>query len=135
MKISQIYVLYYLPRLSVETGFWARKGDAVLNNTKLRGLRRIHNFIQQTGPYGISSLRIAFSIIYTQSCRNQGGGRGGLLPIPEFGTSVNNIPTSAGVWGQIMPTTILFAPPPTQGFENLTTALLAFLPRIQILEQ
>jgi hypothetical protein len=134
LKFSQTYVLHYfvriLPRLSVKTGFWARKGDAVLNNTKLKGLRRIHNFIQQTGPYGISSLRIAFSIIYTQ-----GGGRGGLLPIPEFGTSVNNILTSAGVWGQIMPTTILFAPPPTQGFENLTTALLAFLPRIQILEQ
>ena len=48
------------------------------------------------------------------------GWTGWALVYPEFGVSINPIPTGEG-W-QIMLTTLMLAPPP--GFENLTTSLL-----------
>ena len=42
----------------------------------------------------------------------------GVITPPDFGKSVNPIPT----WGQIMPTTLLLTP----GFSSLPTALLGW---------
>ena len=47
------------------------------------------------------------------------GGAGGVLALPEFGSSVNPTPTRGG---QIMPTPFTASTP---GFQNLTTALLS----------
>ena len=54
------------------------------------------------------------ALYYNQGCRS--------APPPDFDRSVNSISSTRA--GQIMPTTLLLAPPTPPGFSDLPTALL-----------